>query len=223
MTPDATISLNEIDAALAGAAPKLSVEERRLAVGIYRLLAAGEPVPVDQAAACADIPADEADRIVRSWPAVFRDEQDGIVGFGGLALRPMAHRLRVADTDLYAWCAWDPFFLALIIGSLDVTTNDPTTDEAITYRIGPDATITDLSHPDSVLSFLRPDQPWDDKVMPTFCHFVLQFAGPESADNWIADHPGTFVISLDDAVQLALRHVSRTFSPALRPHDSPLS
>ena len=35
MTPDATISLNEIDAALAGAAPKLSVEERRLAVGIY--------------------------------------------------------------------------------------------------------------------------------------------------------------------------------------------
>ncbi len=217
MTTDATISINEIDAALANVAPNLPVDERRLAVAIYRLLATGQPVTLDHAATATDIPAEEADRILRSWPAVFRDKQERIVGFGGLTVQSMPHRLRVAGIDLFAWCAWDPFFLALIIGQIDVETKDPISGDTISYRIGADATITDLSHRDSVLSFLRPDQPWDDNVMATFCHFVLQFTSPESARRWTADHPGTFMIDVDDAVELARRHVARTFGPGARP------
>ena len=51
MTTDATIDLDEIDAGLAEAEPELTDSEQRLALSIYRLLAAGQPVTVQAAAA----------------------------------------------------------------------------------------------------------------------------------------------------------------------------
>ena len=77
--------------------------------------------------------------------------------------------------------------------------------EAINYRIAGNGAITAASHPHSVLSFLRPGQPWDDEVMTTFCHYVWHFTDPATA------HPGTFVLSLDDATELARRHTARAF------------
>jgi Alkylmercury lyase len=73
----------------------------------------------------------------------------------------------------------------------------------ITYRIGEDGAITGASHPGSVLSFLRPGQPWGDDVMTTFCHYVLRFTGPATAQRWTAAQPGTFVMRLGDAAGLA--------------------
>ncbi len=127
----------------------------------------------------------------------------------------MPHRIRRAGTGLYAWCGWDPLFLARVIGDLEVATADPVTGEAITYRISGDGTITGASHPAAVLSFLRPGQPWDDDVMTTFCHYVLHFTSPATAACWTAAHPGTFVISLDQAAELARRHAARIFAAAL--------
>jgi hypothetical protein len=43
-------------------------------------------------------------------------------------------------------------------------------------------------------------------------HYVLQFTGPSTAQRWIAGHPGTFVISLEDAAVLARRHAARIFA-----------
>src|SRR5258708_7642493 len=106
----------------------------------------------------------------------------------------MPHRIRHAGTDLSAWCAWDPLFLALVIGDLQVATADPVTGETITYRADADGSITGASHPAAVLSFRRPDQPWGDDAVTTFCHYVLHFTGPATAQRWTAAHPGTLVI-----------------------------
>src|SRR5260370_19530919 len=71
-----------------------------------------------------------------------------VTGFWGLALAGMPpHSIRHAGTDLSAWCAWDPLFLSLVIGDLQVTTADPVTGAAITYRIRHAGTITGASHP----------------------------------------------------------------------------
>lgn len=182
---------------------------------VLRLLAAGQPVSVPAAAATARLPGPRTEQALRSWPAVFRDDHGQVTGFAGLALAQMPHRLRHAGTDLSAWCAWDPLFLALVIGDLEVATADPVTGEAITYRVSGDGIITGASHPDAVLSFLRPGQPWEDDVMTTFCHHVLHFTSPATAGRWTAGHPGSFVISLDTAVELARRHAARTFGAAL--------
>ena len=218
MTAETTIvSVDALDAALAAAAGSRGEGEQRLAAAVLRLLAGGQPASVPAAAAAAGIPESRAEAVLRSWPAVFWDDQGRVTGFWGLALAEMPpHRIRHAGTSLSAWCAFDPLFLARVIGDLDVATSDPVTGEAITYRIGEDGAITGASHPDAVLSFLRPDRPWDDDVMTTFCHYVLHFTGPATAQRWTAGHPGTFVISLDQAAELARRHAARSFGIASR-------
>src|SRR5680860_1113962 len=215
MTAEIVPSFDDIDAALATAAPDLSGDEQRLAVATYRLLATGSPVMIEAAADATGFPIDTAAETLRSWPGVFRDGEDRIIGFWGLALPEMTHRVRLGDVDLYAWCAWDPLFLALIVGDLEVRTDDPISRDTVSYRSAAEGTVSELSHPDGVLSFLRPNEPWDDDVMDTFCHYVLHFTDPTSAGEWTSRHPGTFTIRLDDGVALARRHVARTFGHAL--------
>ena len=43
----------------------------------------------------------------------------------GLALAEMPHRIRRAGIGPHAWCAWDPLFLARVIGDLQVATANP--------------------------------------------------------------------------------------------------
>ena len=209
-----TISLDAVDAALTAATPGLGEDEQRLAAAVLRLLSAGEPVSIAAAAAAAGMPGSQAGPALRSWPGVFWDGHGRVTGFWGLALAEMPHRIRHAGTALYAWCAFDPLFLARVIGDLQVATADPVTGEAITYHIGQDGAISGASHPHAVLSFLRPGQPWDDDVMTTFCHYVRHFTGPATAERWTAAHPGTFMISLDDAAELGRRHAARAFGAA---------
>ena len=190
MTAQSAFSLDAIDATLAAAGPGLDPDEQRLAAAVLRLLSAGEPVSV---------------------PAVFWDGHDQVTGFWGLALAEMPHQIRHAGRDLYAWCAWDPLFLARVIGDLQVATADPVTGEAIAYCIGADGVLTGASHPDAVLSFLRPGQPWDGAVITTFCHYVWHFTGPATAQQWTTAHPGAFAIGLGDAAELAGRHAARVF------------
>jgi len=131
-----------------------------------------------------------------------------------LAVAPViriAASLPRPGTNLGAWCAWHPLFLARVIGDLDVATTDPVTGETITYRIGDHDTITGASHPQAVLSFMHPSRPWDDNVISTFCHYVLHFTDPATAQRWTAAQPGTFVISPGDAAELARRHAARLF------------
>lgn len=207
----ATVSLDAIDEALAAAAPRLTEDGQRLAAALVRLLSSGAPVTIAAAAAAAGMPRARAEPVLRSWPAVFWDDRGRVTGMWGLALAEMPHRIRRAGIGLHAWCAWDPLFLARVIGGLQVATADPVTGEAITYRAGDDGAVTGASHPGSVLSFLRPGQPWGDDVMTTFCHYVLHFTGLATAQRWTAAHPGTFVMSLGDAAELARRHAARAF------------
>jgi hypothetical protein len=208
--------LEAIDAALAAANPDLGENEQRLAVVTLRLLTSGAPVAHHEIAVASGLPAEQVEDTLRSLPLMFRDDDGQVVGFSGLALSEMPHRIRRLSVDLYAWCAWDPLFLARIIGDLEVATRDPATSEAISYRIGGDGIISDLSHPDGVMSFVRPGTLRQEDVIGRFCHFIHHFSSLASARRWTAEHPGTFTIGLDDAVELARRHVMRNFAKALR-------
>lgn len=211
-----TIDLADLDRALADAAPRLDPTGQQVAVATYRTLARGRPVSVGHIAATAGNDEATVRHLLDGWSAVFRNDAGDVIGFWGLALAEMPHRLRTGGRDLYAWCAWDPLFLARIIGSMTVATDESETGETITYRLGGDGAISELSHPDSVLSFLRPDREWDAQVMATFCHYVRHFTGPETAQRWADRHEGAFVLDLEAGVELARRHIERTFGEALR-------
>jgi len=51
--------------------------------------------------------------------------------------------------------------------------------------------------------------------MAKFCHFVFFFSSRQSGERWAAEHPDTFLYSLDDAFALAKRLNARNFGPEL--------
>lgn len=214
-----TAAIDRLDDSLAAATPDLDDAGRRLALAAFRRLATGATAPVDALAVDADLGVDTvADRLA-AWPGVFRDGHGDVVGFWGIAVPEMEHRLRVGGGPrVHAWCAWDPMFLAPIVGDAAVETDDPVTGETIRYRIDRGG-IRDLSHDGSMVSFLSPDGTWDSDVVTSFCHYVRHFTSADSGERWVAEHPGTFLLTVEEAVELGRRHADRLRSGAAGPGD----
>lgn len=193
---------------LVAARPVLDDGEQRLAIALYRLLAEGAPVAPEQLAARTGADPDEIARFFDAQPGLYLDAQGRAVGFWGLALEGMPHRMTVRGRELRAWCAWDTLFLPeLLDETAYVASTCPTTGEAIDLVIGPEG-VREVRPATAVLSFLRREQPFDADAIKTFCHFVHFFVSAEAAERWTAQHPGTFVLSLADGARIA-RGVNR--------------
>ena len=150
---------------------------------------------------------------------MFTDSHGRVTGLWGLAISELspAHRFQSGGQVLYAWCAWDTLFLPGRLGQdARITSACPVTGETIQITAGPDG-ITGTSHPGAVVSFLRPDGPFDSGVVQSFCHFVHFFASRQAGEQWIAAYPGTFLLTLSDAYDLAASVNQRMFPDALRP------
>ena len=203
------MKIDELADALNSANPFLEADERRLAHTIYRLLAEGKPVAVEDIAHAAAAGFDWVRRTVDDWTGVFRDEEGRIIAFWGLALPETDHRFEVDGRTLYTWCAWDPLFIApLLSTTARVTSKCPVTSETVTLVVGPDG-VRDIDPPGAVLSFLRPTPEMKTDVIESFCHYVLLFASADVAESWIADNPGTFLLGIDDAFELGRRTLGR--------------
>lgn len=201
--------LEELASQLVDAMPDLDDEGRRIASACYRLLANGRPVEVADIAARAGVAQAKVQATLSDWHWVFTDDDGRLIGFWGLALPEMAHRFEVDGHTLYAWCAWDTLFLPPILQrTAQVTSTCPSTGTAIRLTVDPDRGVVDADPPATVLSFLRPDRPFDEDVVASFCHYVHFFASPDAARDWTEEHPGTFVLDLDEGFRLGLAHVA---------------
>ena len=92
--------------AMAGVFPAMDSHEQALALTLYRLLAAGEPVSPAELAHQVGFPVDQVSATLKNWPGVFFDTDQRVTGFWGLSLQETVHRLVVDDVTLYSWCAW---------------------------------------------------------------------------------------------------------------------
>lgn len=186
--------------ALLGAAPTLDSDEQRLVVGLYRALATGEPVSPFALAERLGVPADLVNTSLDSWPGVYRNSDGEVIGFWGLALSGMPHDLTVGEATINAWCALDPLLIVplLEMGEANVRSSDPVTGEEVTLTITRDG-VTDVRPESAVVSILEPEGEFDHDVVARFCHYVWFFASSESGKQWISEHPGTFLITVEEA------------------------
>src|SRR4051794_30067342 len=113
----AQLDPEHLAAELAAASPALDPPQQRLAISLYRLLAEGAPVARGELAERARADEREVARFLDEHPGVYLDDEDRVVGFWGLALAGMPHRLTVGPRELSAWCAWDTLFLPELLGS----------------------------------------------------------------------------------------------------------
>jgi len=83
----------------------------------------------------------------------------------------------------------------VILGTqTQVESNDPATGELVRLSVTREG--VKAVHPEgAVVSFRLPDGPFDSDVVKAFCHYVHFFASRQSAQHWMADHPGTFLLT----------------------------
>ncbi|HET8536029.1 MAG TPA: alkylmercury lyase MerB [Solirubrobacteraceae bacterium] len=200
---------------LVAARPALDAQQQRIAITLYRLLAEGQPVSVEQLAERAGTPIGDVERLLDDEPGIYRDEHARVIAFWGMALDEMPHRMTVNARELGAWCAWDTLFLPELLGeTATVASTCPTTGEPIELVVTPTG-VRNVSPAGAVLSFLRREQPFDADLIKTFCHFVHFFASPEAASDWTTQHPGTFVLSIDEGTEIARRANHASFESVL--------
>lgn len=209
--------------ALGAAGGPLDADQRRAALSTYRLLAEGLPVTHNAIAEATGISARTITSYFDEWHGVFRDADDAIVGFWGLALRPLDPRYNLVDHDTgesvgYAWCAWDTLFLPELLGrTLDIAATDGQTGEPITLTVAPGG-VRAVDPPGALVSFLSPTEPWEADILTTFCHKVLFFTSKGTADAWMSAQPTElFTLSVEAAFDVGRRWTSDRFGDA--PHE----
>jgi len=201
---------------VAAAFPKLSAPEQRIALGLYRLLAEGEPVSSDRLAQHLDLSTNLVRETLNSWPAIYFNDESNVVGFFGLALQETPHRFKVNGRQLYTWCAWDSLFIPELLGkTADVESTCPISGETISLTVSPKR-VKNFSPDSVVVSFLSPTTSFDMNVIAGFCHYVLFFNSEESGNEWIANHKDTFLLTLDEAHDIGRVTNEATFGAALK-------
>lgn len=204
---------------IVGAVPRFDIAGQKIAVGLYRLLSEGQPVPLKRVAEAVSMPEATVEATILKWP-LFRDDRGAVIGFGGLTVVEMPpHRLTVDGKTLHTWCAWDSLFIPGILGKIAaIESICPVTKARISLQVGPEG-IRNVVPPTVVVSFLTPDRTFDRNVIVNFCHFVHFFRDPKSAEFWISRHPGTFLLSMDEAFALGQVTNARNFGQALGRED----
>lgn len=220
-------NLDQYWAALEKALPVFDEDERVAAVALYRELARGSAVRPEQLAGALGVTTDEAESLL-ARPSirclVYPDDDGYVLGFGGLAAARMAHELRLDGRTLWTWCAWDSLFIPEILGEkAEVESRDPRTGATIRLTVGPEG--VRAKEPEApVVSFVAADAEQfntsAENVMGSFCHFVFFFESRASGEAWTAENAGTFILSLDEAAELAHRLNRRTWGEALESRAS---
>lgn len=203
MNPD----LAQITQAFVDGYPNLNAEEQRLARTVYQLLATGGPASPEAVAEAAGWTPEDVEKRFDTWGAVFRDRHGDVVGFWGFGIEELTgHHLDLGDAGSgWAWCAYDTLFIPHLLDvTATVSSPCPTTGRPVRLRVSRSG-VSELEPAGAVASMLTPDGPFDDNVRQSLCHFIHFFVSPAAADTWIADHPGTFQVTVDDAFEIARR------------------
>lgn len=224
MDDTAEVDLNTVADAVVCALGDLDALERRLSLGLYRLLAEGAPVRREELARHLDVPIDAVRSMLDGWPMLLSDTQGRVVGYEGLSLQEAyasPHRITIGGRALSAWCAWDTLFLPERLDStVEVVSASPAGERPISLTVTPEQ--IERADPTNLwMSFLMPGvEGFDKNVIPKLCHFVHFFPTRHAGVTWTAEHPGTFLLTIADAHALARRVNTARYGDALRQESS---
>lgn len=208
--------VTELARAFAASAPKIEGAEQ-IAISLYHQLATGSPVTIDRLAEAAGTGIDDTARTLSAWPGVYVDDRGAVIGFWGLAIEPMPHRLNVDGRTLYTWCAWDGLFIPEILGvSANFVTHCPVSQAEISVDLDRHGGF-ETQTPDVVMSFLKPEKGmFDGDIIGQFCHYVYLFRDRPTAQPWLESNPDAILLDLPQAVELSRLKNELQFGGLLR-------
>ncbi len=198
------MSIQQLSDYFIRAFPAVSKDEQSLSLTLYRLLSLGEPISISQLSKETGLTTNNIEQILQDWPGVFFGDDQQIIGFWGIAVQPMTHKMTIDGQVSYAWCAWDTLFIPELLNkTVMVASSCPVTNKRIELVVSPTKVEAVNDNP-LYLSFVQPDMDkLNDDVTTDFCHFVYFFDSKQIAEQWMSEHPGTFLLTLDEAFQIA--------------------
>ena len=196
-TPDH--DLDSLSRFFVTAFPGMDADEQRLARTIYQRLAEGEALSTGHLARELGRSSGQIEPLLDRWGGVFHDSDGKIVGFWGIAVGETRHRMEMDGHVSYGWCAWDTLFIPELVGSTaQVTSTCAGSGETIRLTVSPQR--VQAEKPGIVVSFLIPEpEKIETNIVTGFCHAVCFFRSREVGETWAARHPGTFLLTLDEA------------------------
>jgi len=186
--------------------PEMNKLEQQIALTIYRSLALLKPVTIESISKAINQNKNIITKICHSWPGVVFDNNNHIIGFWGITNQQMPHHMIIDQRKVYTWCAWDTLFIPQLINvSARVHSECPVTKQNIELLVSP-THVKAINNQKVVMSFLKPDMDdFNNDITASFCHFVFFFANHDAGEQWCAEHPNTFLLSLDDAFSVGTR------------------
>lgn len=170
-----------------------------LAPLLLNVLAAGEPVTVEQVADASGHPAADVRSALAVLPDTEYDDDGRIVG-SGITLRETPHQFTVDGRLLFTWCALDTLIFPVVLGrSAQVTSPCHATGVPVRVTVEPDR-VVDVRPPDAVVSVVTPRE--GASIRGSFCNRVHYFASEQAAQGWLAEHAEAQVMPVRDAFVL---------------------
>ena len=166
---------------------------------IVRLIAEGEPVPVNEIASAAGCSVDDVEAVLLSQGGTEWDDDGRLVGFG-LTPHPTAHRFTTGGQRLYTWCATDTLYFSTILGTPAlVESTCLASGQTIRVELEPSALVS-VSPPDAVVSQRHCAELVGD-IRTQVCDHGNFFASPTAAESWLAEHPDGELLSVAEAFE----------------------
>ena len=127
-----------------------------------------------------------------------------MIGFWGLAIPKMKHRFELDGARLHTWCAWDALFLPELLGkTARVESACATSGQSVRLTVSP-AAVESADPVPLFVSFVAPDASrFEGDIIQRFCHYVHFVRSRDDGEAWVAKNPDTFLLTLDEAVELA--------------------
>jgi alkylmercury lyase len=149
---------------------------------------------------------EKINHVLDAWPAVFFDPQQQIVGYWGLSLPAVydsPYKMTIDGRVLSAWCAWDTLFLPQLLGKkVIVESTSPVEGDPMQLIVSPDG-VEQLIPANAQMSFVLPNASSAQKdIVSVFCCFVHFFPTREAGERWVAQHDGTFLVSVEEGLAI---------------------
>ena len=198
----------EVAAAVMRSFPRLSSDEQKISLLIYRLLSEGNPVNLGCLSEKSGLGKKEIATFLMSRSGlrtIEYDDRQRIVGFAGLSLMPTHHKFYIGPERLYSWCAWDALFLPeLLQKTAKIVSCCPVSGMEIRLTVSPEE-IHQYSPLSSVMSFRIPEPSviQGQDMVHRFCCDIRFFANSDQTLLWVAEKKEVVIFGVREAYALA--------------------
>lgn len=183
-------------------------ELQEASLALYRALAKGSPVDLNDIARALRFSRNKLDQVLAPLPESTIDFDDGgkIVAFVGLSLIPANHSFFIGEKEFYTWCVLDALFLpSLLQTNARLVTTCPQTKSKIEVTLS-DQTVLSASPTAPVMSLVATTgEECCDDIRSAFCNHVNLFRDQLAFDTWSKGKGGTIAVPLKEAFAMALQ------------------